>query len=391
MPVRPRFLLQALLAFQLAAFALLAAGTHGWIVPLHAPVSTDYVSFHAAGTLARAGTPALAYDRAAHEAVEARLAGPGAGYQFFFYPPTFLLLCAALAALPYAAAFLGFQAASLAAFLATARAILPPIPGRLAGLLAIPSGFWTVSLGQNAFLTASLMAAGTAWIDTRPLLAGAALGGLVIKPHMLALVPVALLAGRRWRALAAFTLAAGTLAALALLLFGPATWQAWLAALRDTPGIFAGGRIRIEAQASLAGAALMLGAPARAALALQAAAILAAAAAAAWIWRRGSIEARGAILAAGTILAMPVVLFYDLMLAAVAAIWLLRAGLLRGALPGERALLAALLLADLLAWPAAMAWHLPLGPAIAPALALAACRRHRAESRAARPQKIVAC
>jgi len=49
-----------LLAIELAGFSFLVAGTHGWIVPLTEPTSTDFVSFYAAGSLADAGTPKLA-------------------------------------------------------------------------------------------------------------------------------------------------------------------------------------------------------------------------------------------------------------------------------------------------------------------------------------------
>jgi len=49
-----------LLAIELVFFAFIVAGTHGWIVPLDEPCTTDFVSFYAAGALADAGTPALA-------------------------------------------------------------------------------------------------------------------------------------------------------------------------------------------------------------------------------------------------------------------------------------------------------------------------------------------
>jgi hypothetical protein len=90
------------------------AGTYGLIVPLAGPTSTDFVSFYAAGALADAGTPELAYDQAAHDLAEQRAAAPSIEYRFFYYPPVFLLLCAALARLPYLAAFVVFEAATLA-------------------------------------------------------------------------------------------------------------------------------------------------------------------------------------------------------------------------------------------------------------------------------------
>ena len=51
-----------LLALELIVFLFLIAGTHGWIVPLERPTTTDFASFYAAGSLADAGTPALAYN-----------------------------------------------------------------------------------------------------------------------------------------------------------------------------------------------------------------------------------------------------------------------------------------------------------------------------------------
>ncbi len=82
---------------------------------------TDFVSFYAAGRLAAAGTPALAYNRAAHYAAEAADEPAGSPYNYFYYPPIFLLPCAALVRLPYIAAFLLFEAATLARRGAAAR------------------------------------------------------------------------------------------------------------------------------------------------------------------------------------------------------------------------------------------------------------------------------
>src|SRR5437764_7941702 len=89
-----------LLCLELALFVFFVAGTHGWIVPLDRPTTTDFASFYAAGSLADAGTPQLAYDQAAHWAAEQAATAPGIEYQFFNYPPVFLLICAALAPMP---------------------------------------------------------------------------------------------------------------------------------------------------------------------------------------------------------------------------------------------------------------------------------------------------
>jgi hypothetical protein len=72
-----------LLAMELVGFVFFMAGTHGWITPLRQPVSTDFVSFYAAGRLADTGTPALVYDQAAHHAAEQAATEPGIAYNYF--------------------------------------------------------------------------------------------------------------------------------------------------------------------------------------------------------------------------------------------------------------------------------------------------------------------
>jgi len=94
-----------LLVLQVAAFAFLFSGVHGWIVRLDHPVSVDFVSFYAAGVLSDQGQAVAAYSRAAHFAAEQAVLSPGIGYQFFLYPPPFLLVCAVLARLPWALSF----------------------------------------------------------------------------------------------------------------------------------------------------------------------------------------------------------------------------------------------------------------------------------------------
>ena len=71
------------LIVEIAVFLFLIAGTHGLIVPLSKPTSTDFISFYAAGALADAGTPAAAYEQTAHYAAEENASGAGVEYRFF--------------------------------------------------------------------------------------------------------------------------------------------------------------------------------------------------------------------------------------------------------------------------------------------------------------------
>ena len=191
---------QVLLLVQLTVLVMLALYQHGVIADHASATSSDFVSFYAAGKLALAGTPALAYDQAAHFLIEQQFTVPGAPYQFFFYPPVFLLLFAPLALLPYSVAFYAFETATIGAFLLTMRAVLrQPGWGWIAPVLAFPAIFWTFGLGQNAFLTASLFGGFTVLIGRRPGWAGILLGLLCYKPHFGLHAPIGLVAAGQWR------------------------------------------------------------------------------------------------------------------------------------------------------------------------------------------------
>lgn len=364
-----------LLAVETAVFLFLVAGTHGLVVSLPGPTSTDFVSFYAAGALADAGTPELAYDQAAHDAAEQRATAAGIEYRFFYYPPAFLLLCAAFARLPYLAAFLLFEAATLALCLIVMREILADRAwSAIIPVLAFPAAFWTLGLGQNSFLTAALFGAGTLWIDRRPILAGCCFGALCYKPHFALLVPLALLAGRRWRSLAASLGSAAAVCLLSLIAFGWETWQGFVAAAAGSHAIYASGRINFGGLITPFGAVLLAGGTPNAAYAAQAAVTLGAGLLVVFVWRRGlPLPTRGATLAAATLVAVPVALIYDLMLAAVAAAWLVRDP--AGLAGWERVALTALFMISAFPPSLAEAWHIPAAPIVALALlALIAAR-----------------
>jgi alpha-1,2-mannosyltransferase len=379
------------LALELIGGAFLVAGTHGLIVPLDKPATTDFVSFYAAGRLADAGAPALAYDESAHYAAEQKAAEPGIDYVHFFYPPVFLMLCAAVARLPYLAAFGVFVAVTMAAFLFAMRRILDEAGwAALLPVLAFPSVLWTAGFGQNSFLTAALFGVGTLQVDRRPIVAGLVFGALAYKPHFGLLVAVALAAGGHWRAFTAAAISAAALALLSTVLFGWDSWHAFIAAAAGSHTAYETGTVDHAAFVNPYGAVLVLGGGLKPAYAAQGLAIGIAAAFVGWVWRRGlSLPVRGAALAAATLVAMPVVLFYDLVLATIAAAWLVRAAQQRGWLPWEKTALALLFVVPAMARGTASQWHLPLGPlAVLGLLALvaAAARRELSEPALLRPE-----
>jgi alpha-1,2-mannosyltransferase len=373
-----------LLALQLAGFLFIVAGTHGWferwIGPLTRPTTTDFVSFYAAGALADAGTPALAYDHAAHLAAEERVVGTGIEYQYFNYPPVLILLCAALAALPYLVAFIIFEVATLCLYLVVASRILGDRSGTaLVALLAFPVVFWNFGLGQNGFLTAALFGTATLLVDRRPIVAGLLFGAVCYKPQFGIMVPLALAAAGQWRAFAAAGASVAFFVTASLVLFGVATWQAFVAALAASPAMYESGRILFAGMANPFGAAHLLGAGAPLAYGLQAAASIVAAVVVVMAWRRRlSLPTRAAILAAASVVAAPLALFYDLMLASIAAAWLIRDRDSPAAAAWEKVALAALFLMVLDGRGLAERWHIPAFPIAALALlAIAGARAWR--------------
>jgi alpha-1,2-mannosyltransferase len=357
----------------------------GWAVaalqriePGAQPVSSDFVSFYAAGTLALDGRPAGAYDVATHQQAEAEAAGPGRGYQFFFYPPPYLILCSALATLPYRVAFAVFEAATLSLFLLAMHRLCSQVSWRvwLWPVSAFTPLFWTIGLGQNAFLTAALLAGATLLADRRPTLAGVLFGALCLKPHFGLLVPVALVAGGRWRSVVA---AGGTVAGLVIaswLLYGWSSWEAYLRAFIGSGETYGSGRIAFAGMVSPFGAARLAGAPIDVALVLQGVMTLAAAITVGWIWRCSHRQAvRSAALLAGTMVALPVILLYDQMTTLVALAWLACEVRLFGPLPWEKLVLAAAYLLPLIGFPFSLIWNLPLAPLPA-AMLLALCAVH---------------
>lgn len=377
-----------LLAIEIAIFLFMAAGTHGLIVPLPKPTSTDFVSFYAAGSLADAGTPALAYDQTAHYAAEERATEAGIDYNFFYYPPTFLLLCALLAHLPYIVAFLTFEAATLALYLLVARRILADRDAViLVPLLAFAPLLWTFGLGQNAFLTAGLFGAATLLVDRRPAVAGFLFGALCYKPHFGLLVPVALAAGRHWRALAAALVSATALCLLSLVLFGWETWRDFLTAAAASHAVYQSGRIPFTGFINPFGAVRLLGGTPVAGYAVQAVTITVAALLVAYVWRRRlSLPIRAATLASATLAAAPVALFYDLMLGAVAVAWLLRVDGRHLLAEWEKVALGTLFLFTLDPRGMSEISHLPIGPLVTLGLAaFVAMRAVRAKGTVASP------
>lgn len=320
-----------------------------------APLGGDFVAFHGAARAAAAGLGADIYDPAAF-ADYLRAHYPGQpNYAFAWrYPPAYFLIAAPFAALPAPAAFALWSLAAVAMYIAALRLI---VADRLAlfAMLTGPAAYAALISGQNGFLTAALIALAAMFARSRPLLAGAAAGLLIVKPHLALLIPVAFLAGGCWRASIMAVATAAALAVASLVAYGAAPWAAFFAGLSDAAASLHAGAMPLYKMTSPMAAALHAGAPRSVAIAVQGAFTLGAAAFVWRVWRReGDAGLRACALIAATLLAAPYGFYYDLILLAAPTALIALRGAATGWLKYERQLIAA-------------AYVLPALPTLAPA------------------------
>ncbi len=188
------------------------------------PDGFDFCGFWAGARVAMRD-PARLYDFAYVTARQTWLIGPVAMHPFV-YPPSSLPFFAPFAALPYWPAYGLWVVLTAALFLAASRRIGAPWP-----VLLLPPVACVAQDGQITFLIAALIAGGLS-LRSRPILAGVAFGlAGAVKPQLLVLLPVALVADRQWRAIGAAGATAGLIAAVATAIWGPGPWADWLGAM----------------------------------------------------------------------------------------------------------------------------------------------------------------
>jgi len=330
--VYPRLLLAA--SVGIALIWIVAA--RGGVDLAGKPLGTDFLSFFTASELAQQGRAKDAYDVTAHWAAQQAAFGPAVGYSAFFYPPPYLLVCLPLALAPYFVSLIVWLAATGVAYWRVLRAWAGP-RFEATVLLAFPAFLVNAGHGQNGFLSAALIGAGALWLERRPIVAGLLFGALVYKPQLALMIPIALIASRRWTTFVAAAISAATLCAATYLIWGEPVWRRFLDAAPMARAALERHLVGDEKMQSVFAAVRLLHGPLALAYGAQGLTALAVAAALFWLQRRdyrGPSEA--AALIAATLLASPFLLDYDLTLLALPLVFLARQGLERGFAPFEK-------------------------------------------------------
>ena len=285
------------------------------------PFGDDWVNYWSGAFLALHGRAAEIYNLYDFHAFQQSIVGSQLDGYHYSYPPVMLLITAPFALIPYVPALFVWLTASWYAFY---RALKLALPGRGVLLLALatPAVLINAVGGQNGCWTAALLGGGLSLVERRPYLAGSLFGMMIYKPHLAVLLPVALIAGRQWRTIAAAAVTAGVLLGLSWLVFGPELWAHYLrnlTALRHAV-------LEVDISPRMVSvfiAARSLGISVKMAYWLQAAVGALACLAVAAVWFKATPAAlKNAVLLLGTCLAMPYLQDYDLVFGAMVVAWL---------------------------------------------------------------------
>jgi hypothetical protein len=287
------------------------------------PFGDDFINFFSGPYLAWHGQAATVYDWNGFHAFEVSVAGPSLGFYHYSYPPTLLVLTAPLAFIGYIPGFAAWMLGGWFSFYRALRAAAPNGPALLLSL-ATPAVFINFVNGQNGTWNAALFGGGLALLARLPTIAGILFGLLIYKPQLGVLLPIALLAGRNWRAFAAATVTAIVVTAVSVLLYGTELWVAYIhhatvlrqAVLESGVGVW-------HRMISVFVAARRLGAEPAAAYVVQAVVAVPVIIIVALAWFRDAPPAaKYALLVLGTCLVTPYLQDYDLVIGAFVVVWL---------------------------------------------------------------------
>lgn len=328
------------------------------------PDGTDFLAFWGAGNVTAGGDPASAYDLAVQERVQT---GTGSeGWFAFVNPPPFLFLAAPFGALPFPVAWIAWVGVTFALW---AWASVAAFPRYWPLVLVFPGALLAAGHAQTGLLTGALLVGGVVALEKRrPLLTGALLGALIIKPHLALLLPFWLAGGKQWRTFLATAASAIGLLLLSWLLFGMETMLGYTTSWDASAAIMAGDDPEFYLRMATLYSQLRLFAPVELALAVNALAALAMITLAFLSGKRfgGDPLASGAFVLAATALTSPYLFSYDLPFLILPLLWLVREGLRDGFRPYEKLGLVLLFVAPY----ATRAAALPLGVNLMPLASL---------------------
>jgi hypothetical protein len=354
------------------AFSLVWRLIHGqWIILSDGRLRcVDFGWMWLSGIFASSGAVSKIYDYSTFSAAQLALFGQKNCPFFpeFDYPPTSLFVTYSLGWMPYLVAFAIWNVATLLLYLLAVYTIIP----RWAAVVAATAPFYVAvnaDFGHNGFLTSALVGFAIVALERNPWPSGIFLGLLTYKPQFGVLFPIALFAARNWRAIGSATAASVAFGVLAGAAFGFQRWLSFFEALLNRHVTLSPDAEVPLALHSVFG--LLRWAETSAPIAWGGHLIVAAIVAlTVWlVWAKPiPFSLKAAVLCIGSAMVSPYILFYDLCILSIAVAFLVRDGLSRGFLAGERTVI-------LVCFAALFLVQVPIGPVVCIALFILASRR----------------
>ncbi len=196
----------------------------------------DFANYWLSGRLALSGDLAALGAQSDHQAaLEAAFGLSDLEPRNWSYPPHFLLLTWPLGWLSYPAAYAVFMTVTGGWFIWAVWAFVHrSVPGDTRAVfvvtivLLIPFFCLQFLAGQNGFLFGAAMLQGLFWRKSRPIAAGLMFSVLTMKPQLGLLLPVLLLAERRFAAIVWTVVFTGVLTGLSAWVFGFSAWMSFV-------------------------------------------------------------------------------------------------------------------------------------------------------------------
>lgn len=304
--------------------------------------TADFLYYWVGSSLVLNGNANTVYDFAAFQTILEHTAGKPFPVAWF-YPPVYLLFVFPLALMPYHVALATWLVLPLSGILLLLYRIAPHRQTVLLSM-AFPATLLNIDYGQNGLLSAALLGWGLFQLDRRPIVAGVFFGLLGYKPHLAALIPLVLVAGRNWSTLIATIMTFLFTSLVSVIVFGQDIWFNFFSISAAAVSVLDTGHLGfIQDWAIMVtpfSMARLLGLPLTLASILQGAIMALACGLTLWVWFRcESTPIKGSVLALCALLFSPHAFEYDLVILLLPMAWIGWAGNTKGWLPGEKAML----------------------------------------------------
>ena len=232
-----------------------------------------------------------------------------------------------------------WNAATLILYLAAVYAILPRAMAVVLALTTYPVVL-NILIAHNGFLTAGLFGLALAFLERRPWLSGVFLGLLTYKPQFGILFPLALMAGGYWRAFLAAGTATIAFGAAAAMVFGHELWPLFVTGMTEaTTRINDHQPVAEIVFPTVRGILRHMDFSTQTSWVAQAVVTVGIAAVICTLWSRPiPYSLKAAALGVAALSATPYALSYDYCILSIAVVFLVKDGLVRGFLYGERAI-----------------------------------------------------